>query len=179
MTEHIKTHGTSLRDDQLIDVYQAYQAEPSPWTAITDQVMGGVSTAEVRQGERHGSACTCLSGRTSLENNGGFVQMKLDIQPSWQCGDYAGFFIELCGPAHEYNLNVKSTQLTKPWQSFRCTVNVQPEWARFVVPYTQLQLQPHRTDLELDPATIRSIAVIAIGEAFDVDVCVRRFGFYQ
>ena len=43
----------------------------------------------------------------------------------------------------------------------------------------QLQLQPHRTDLELDPATIRSIAVIAIGEAFDVDVCVRRFGFYQ
>ena len=46
MTEHIKTHGTSLRDDQLIDVYQAYQAEPSPWTAITDQVMGGVSTAK-------------------------------------------------------------------------------------------------------------------------------------
>ncbi len=171
----MKTEGPEA--ELLTDIYQARQGERSPWAAITDQVMGGVSTAEVRQGERHGSACTCLSGRTSLENNGGFVQMKLDIQPSWQCGDYAGFFIELCGPAHDYNLNVKTTQLTKPWQSFRCTLPVKPEWTRFVVPYEQLQ--PHRTDLELDPVAIRSIAVIAIGEAFDVDVCVRRFGFYR
>lgn len=171
----MKTEGPSA--ELLTDIYQARPGEPSPWTAITDQVMGGVSRAEVQQCERNGSACTCLSGRTSLENNGGFIQMKLEIDPSWRCGEYAGFFIELCGPAHEYNLNVKTTQLTKPWQSFRCTVNVQPEWTRFVVPYTQLQ--PHRTELELDAATIRSIAVIAIGEAFEVDVCVRRFGFYQ
>lgn len=175
MSEHMRTVGPAA--DLLTDIYQARQGERSPWTAITDQVMGGVSTAEVRQGERHGSVCTCLSGRTSLENNGGFVQMKLDIDPSWHCGDYAGFFIELCGPAHDYNLNVKTTQLTKPWQSFRCTLQVEPAWTRFVVPYAQLS--PHRTDAELDPATIRSVAVIAIGEAFDVDVCVRRFGFYR
>ncbi|KAA0696353.1 hypothetical protein DT594_03080 [Halopseudomonas laoshanensis] len=162
---------------RVADIYQARQGERSPWTAITDQVMGGVSTAELQQCERHGSACTCLSGRTSLENNGGFIQMKLEIEPSWSCGEYAGFFIELCGPAHDYNLNVKTTQLDKPWQSFRCTLTVEPQWKRFVVPYSELQA--HRTDKDLDPATIRSVAVIAIGEAFDVDVCVRRFGFYR
>lgn len=162
---------------RVADIYQARQGERSPWTAITDQVMGGVSTAELQQCERHGSACTCLSGRTSLENNGGFIQMKLEIEPSWSCGAYAGFFIELCGPAHDYNLNVKTTQLDKPWQSFRCTFTVEPQWTRFVVPYSELQA--HRTDKDLDPAAIRSVAVIAIGEAFDVDVCVRRFGFYR
>lgn len=175
MSEHLKIEGPEA--ELLTDIYQARQGDRSPWTAITDQVMGGVSKAELQQCERYGSVCTCLSGRTSLENNGGFIQMKLEIERSWHCADYSGFFIELCGPAHEYNLNVKTTQLDKPWQSFRCTLHVEPEWTRFVVPYAQLS--PHRTDAELDPATIRSVAVIAIGEAFDVDVCVRRFGFYR
>ncbi|MFN3579896.1 MAG: CIA30 family protein [Pseudomonas sp.] len=177
MNQHPQVEGPSVQPDQLVDVYLARKDSPSPWTAITDQVMGGVSTAGLEQGERHGSPCSCLSGRTSLENNGGFIQMKLEIEPSWSCADYAGLFIELCGAAHDYNLNVKTTQLNKPWQSFRTTLAVAPQWKRFIVPYAQLR--PHRTDLELDPATIRSVAVIAIGEAFDVDVCVRRFGFFR
>ena len=36
-----------------------------------------------------------------------------------------------------------------------------------------------QTDAELQPAQISSIAVVAIGQAFDVDVCVRRLGFYR
>jgi hypothetical protein len=103
--------------------------------------------------------------------------MKLEIDASWSCGEYAGLFIELCGAAHDYNLNVKTTQLDRPWQSFRCTLQVQPQWTRFIVPFAQLAA--HRTDATLDPGKIRSIAVIGIGEAFDVDVCVRRFGFYS
>lgn len=173
----MQTQGPAIRDEQLVDVYRAPAGEPSPWSAISDQVMGGVSTAEVRQDEREGSACSCLTGRTRLENNGGFVQMKLEIDPSWQCGDYAGMFIELCGAAHDYNLSVKTTQLNRPWQSYRRTLTVAPQWTRFVVPYAELR--PHRIDVELDPATIRSVAVVAIGTAFDVDVCVRRFGFFR
>ena len=166
-----------MQAEHLIDVFQAAQSEPSHWVAISDQVMGGVSSGALQQAERCGSLCSCLNGRTSLENNGGFLQMKLEIDPSEIYPDYAGLFIELCGPAHDYNLNVKTTQLDKPWQSFRCTLPVAPEWTRFIVPYAHLEA--HRTEAELNPATIRSVAVIAIGEAFDVDVCVRRFGFYR
>lgn len=177
MIDELKTHGPALTTDQLIDVYRAHIGESSPWGAITDQVMGGLSTAELRQGERHGSACSCLSGRTRLENNGGFVQMKLELESDRNPGDYAGLFIELCGAAHDYNLNVKTSQLDKPWQSFRTSLPVTPHWTRFVVPYGELR--PHRTDLEFEPGRIRSVAVIGIGEAFEVDVCVRRFGFYR
>ena len=177
MKETLRTHGPAVQAEQLVDIYQARANDRSPWMAISDQVMGGESSGGIRQDCRVGSACTCLTGRTSLENNGGFLQMKLEIEPGEPLAEYAGLFIELCGPAHDYNLNVKTTQLDKPWQSFRCTLPIAPQWTRFVVPYTQLSA--HRTDAEFDPATMRSVAVIAIGEAFDVDVCVRRFGFYR
>lgn len=177
MNENLKTQGPAIAEEQLIDVYRSAQDQPSPWLVISDQVMGGVSTAKLHQDKRDNSSCSCLVGRTSLDNNGGFVQMKLDIEPSQLRTDYQGLFIELYGTAHEYNLHVKTTQLTRPWQSFRCSLAVEPQWTRFLVPYAQLQA--HRIETELQPAAIRSVAVVAIGEAFEVDVCVRRFGFFR
>ena len=52
--------------------------------------------------------------------------MKLEIEPSWLNADYRGLFVELCGEEHDYNLHVKTNQLIKPWQSFRCTLPVEP-----------------------------------------------------
>ena len=80
--------------------------------------MGGVSSAALQRDNRHSSPCACLTGRTRLDNNGGFVQMKLEIEPSWLNADYRGLFVELCGEEHDYNLHVKTNQLIKPWQSF-------------------------------------------------------------
>ncbi len=176
MNENLKIQGPNVPEEQLIDLYRADQEHSSPWMVISDQVMGGVSSAQLQQDQRHHSNCSCLTGRTSLENNGGFVQMKLDIALGDLRADYQGLFIELYGNTHDYNLHVKSTQLNRPWQSFRCTLPVQPQWTRFIVPYQQLSA--HRTDAELQPAKISSVAVVAIGQAFDVDVCVRRLGFY-
>ena len=177
MKETLQTYGPAVGEGQLVDVYRASPGEHSPWVAISDQVMGGESSGAIAHDEREGSPCTCLTGRTSLENNGGFLQMKLQIEPEESLADYDGLFIELCGPAHDYNLNVKTTQLEKPWQSYRCTLSIATQWTRFVVPYAALSA--HRTDVEFDSTKIRSVAVIAFGEAFDVEVCVRRFGFYR
>ncbi len=176
MNEIIKTQGPAVAAERLIDVYRSTQGQPSPWVVISDQVMGGVSSAELHQDQRDNSSCSCLIGHTSLDNNGGFVQMRFDIEPSCLQPDYRGIFIELYGSAHEYNLHVKTTQLTRPWQSFRSSLAVEPRWTRFIVPYEQLQA--HRTDAELEPTKITSIAVVVIGQEFDVDVCVRRLGFF-
>ncbi|WP_373187801.1 CIA30 family protein [Halopseudomonas sp.] len=176
MNEQLNVRGPAVDEDSLIDVYRTQRDVPSPWVAISDQVMGGISSARLQQRDCGGSASTCLTGRTSLENNGGFVQMKLDIGPAHSLANFRGLFIELYGVAHEYDLRVKTSQLDKPWQSFRCKLQVAPQWTRFTIPYTHLRA--HRTDAALDPSQIRSIAVVAIGEEFDVDVCVRRAGFF-
>ena len=176
MNEQLNINDPVIAEEQLIDIYRSIQDQPSSWMMISDRVMGGVSSAELRQEKRDNSHCSCLSGRTSLDNNGGFVQMKFDIQSSLLRTGYQGIFIELYGSAHEYNLHIKTTQLTRPWQSFRYSLAVAPQWTRFIVPYEQLQA--HRTDAELEPTKITSIAVVAIGQEFDVDVCVRRLGFF-
>lgn len=168
--------GPEIEDEKLVELYRAERNVPTPWTAISDQVMGGVSSAQVHASERGSSECTCLTGRTSLENNGGFVQMKLGIESAHSPGKFRGLFIELCGAAHEYDLRVKTDQLDRPWQSFRCALLVKAQWTRFIIPYAQLQA--HRTGATLDPGKIKSIAVVAIGEEFQVDICVRRAGFY-
>ena len=177
MNENLKIQGLAVPEEQLIDLYHSTQDQPSPWIVISDQVMGGVSTAVLQQDQRLNSKCSCLIGRTSLDNNGGFVQMKLDIARDPLRADYQGIFIELYGNAHDYNLHVKTTQLNRPWQSFRCTLSVEPQWTRFIVPYEQFEA--HRTDADLQPADITSVAIVAIGKEFDVDVCVRRLGFYR
>ena len=177
MNENFKIQGLAVPEEQLVDLYRSTQNQPSPWKVISDQVMGGVSSALLQQDVRQDSSCSCLIGRTSLDNNGGFVQMKLDIARDELRADYQGLFIELYGNSHDYNLHVKTTQLSRPWQSFRCSLSVEPQWTRFIVPYAQLSA--HRTDAKLQPADIASVAVVAIGQAFDVDVCVRRLGFYR
>jgi len=37
MNENLKTQGPAVRAEQLIDIYQARQDVPSPWTVISDQ----------------------------------------------------------------------------------------------------------------------------------------------
>ena len=60
MHENLTIHGPAIAEEQLIDVYRSTQDQPSPWLVISDQVMGGVSSAELQQNVRYGSNCSCL-----------------------------------------------------------------------------------------------------------------------
>jgi 2-keto-3-deoxy-6-phosphogluconate aldolase len=53
----------------------------SNWQLFTDQVMGGVSKAIMTRDAIAGRAAICMRGDVSLENNGGFVQIALDLSP--------------------------------------------------------------------------------------------------
>ena len=58
----------------------------TPWRSVTDQVMGGVSTARIAFEEIQGRLCLCLSGDVSLDNNGGFIQASLDLASEHRVG---------------------------------------------------------------------------------------------
>ena len=53
----------------------------SKWELLTDQVMGGVSTGTMIRDTVAGRAAIRRRGNVSLENNGGFVQIALDLSP--------------------------------------------------------------------------------------------------
>lgn len=158
------------------------QGDKSPvWRMISDQVMGGVSKGHVLRQTELQSVCDCLQGTVSLENNGGFIQMQLDLGLSTGLSrpfeQYDGIFIELMGRPHGYNLHFKSSQLWMPWQSFRKRVEVTDQWQRFFIPFAEFE--GHRTFSVFNPAKATKFAILAIGEAFEAKVCVRRFGVYR
>ena len=49
------------------------------WRFFSDGVMGGVSSGSLRIDTMQGRSALCLRGQVRLENNGGFVQMALDL----------------------------------------------------------------------------------------------------
>jgi len=155
--------------------------EPMTWRMISDQVMGGKSQGQVLRMQQNESVCDCLQGDVSLENNGGFIQMQMNFKKvtslSRPLTEYDGIFIELMGKPHVYNLHFKSSQLWLPWQSFRKEVMVTDQWQRFFVPFSEFE--GHRTFSTFKPAKVTRFAIVAIGEAFQAKVCVRRFGVYR
>ena len=150
------------------------------WRMVSDQVMGGLSQGEVVRKNEQDSLCDCLQGTVSLANNGGFIQMQLNMKElamlSKPLAECEGVFIELMGEPHLYNLHFKSSQLLMPWQSFRKQVAVTEQWQRFYIPFSEFE--SHRTFAKFKPAKATKFAVVAIGEAFEAKVCVRRFGVY-
>ena len=155
--------------------------ELSPvWEYVSDRVMGGVSSGGLERVRRDGHSAVRLTGRVSLENNGGFVQMAFDLAsaaPGADPGEYNGLEIELRGNDEPYDLRLRTAQLTRPWQSFRKTIMAEAHWRTHRVPYTEFV--PHRTEASLRPDQLRRIGLLGIGRAFEADVMVRRIALYR
>ncbi len=52
------------------------------WRRVADTVMGGVSSGRLQATVMEGRPCLRLTGRVSLDNDGGFLQMSLDLNPA-------------------------------------------------------------------------------------------------
>ena len=150
------------------------------WEMVSDRVMGGVSDGALSLNIQEGEAVATLTGRVSLDNNGGFVQIAADLRPDGSVLDaraYSGLYVRLRGNNQRYDMRLRTTALSRPWQSFRTDVEVTAHWATFALPFSSFQ--PHRTEAEFDPAGLRRIGILAIGRAFEADVAVSKIGFYS
>jgi hypothetical protein len=143
-------------------------------------VMGGVSAGTLRRELIGGLPALRLQGQVRLDNNGGFLQMAADLSPvggAFDATGWTGLAIDLCGPPEIYGLHLRTTDLTRPWQSYRADLTVTPDWQRHFLPFTQFQ--PHRTDAALIPARLRRVGLIAIGRAFRADVAMGGLWLYR
>jgi hypothetical protein len=75
-----------------------------------------------------------------------------------------------------YNLHLRTTDLTRPWQSYRQSFTAPPAWTAHRLPFDDFAL--HRTSAPLDTAKLRRIGILAIGEAFDADIAIGGLRFY-
>jgi hypothetical protein len=150
----------------------------TPWRLVTDGVMGGISRGSTSLEAVAGRRALCLRGDVRLENNGGFVQVALDLSVTgdFDASAYTGIRLIARGNDETYNLHLKSADVRFPWQSYRSTFLAVPEWREIRLPFEGFE--PHRLELPLDRARLRRLGLVAIGRAFAADVCVGQVGFY-
>jgi hypothetical protein len=167
-----------LADNTMPDV----ELMPLPqdgWRLVTDNVMGGVSEGRLevqRRAERH---CIALSGQVRTENNGGFVQMVLDLPGHVvnAATSYVGIRFAVHGNDQDYNLHLRTADLWLPWQSYRAGFHAAADWQVVELPFSAFT--PYRTRAPLRLERLRRLGVVAIGKAFTADICVADLAFYR
>lgn len=150
------------------------------WRLATDQVMGGRSEGAMTIRALDGRPALCLTGDVSLANNGGFVQMHLDLAADGDEFDarrYAGVRLVVRGNGARYNLHLKTSATALPWQSYRATFSTGPAWREVRLPFADFA--PYRLVPVLEPRRLRRLGIVAIGEAMQAEICVAEVGFYS
>jgi hypothetical protein len=170
-----KAEGTLLIDDRRSG--SAASTFGPSWRFFTDGVMGGVSTGGMAAETVHGRNALCLRGQVRLENNGGFIQMALELPALPDAPHWRGVELEVLGNAQRYGVHLRTREMTAPWQAWRTGFMAGPQWRTLRLPFEDFE--PYRTSGALQSAAVHRIGIVAIGERFDADVCVARLALYR
>lgn len=149
---------------------------PTDWEFVADTVMGGVSRGAVSSETVAGRAAHRLTGQVSLDNNGGFVQMATDLPPR-DYGNWTGLRVTLSGNDEAYDLRLRTSELARPWHSYRTEITVAKGWAEYDIPFAEFTR--HRTEIPLDLSKITRFGIVAIGREFQADVAVAGLALYR
>ena len=150
------------------------------WYGASDKVMGGISEASVFYGEFDDRSCLLLTGDVCLENNGGFIQMVLDLAISGKTFDashFAGVRLTVRGNSEQYSVHLRTPDNVRPWQSYRTYFTASSEWNIVHLPFANFS--PYRLDAPLDTNRLRRIGLVAIGRAFHADLAVSEISFFN
>lgn len=145
------------------------------WEVVTDRVMGGLSTAALRRETVAGRSALRLTGTVSLENNGGFVQMALDLAPDGSAVDLSGcsgLVLDVRGNDQPYGVHLRTLDVARPWQSYRAEFLAASHWQTLSLPFADFV--PHRIVAPLDLSRVRRIGLVAIGRPFSADLALAR-----
>lgn len=169
--------------DAAIDVLDAPHPESSigtRWVLVADTVMGGVSSGRMVREDVAGRNALRLTGDVRLDNNGGFLQIALDLAQDGEAVDasaFTGIALSVRGNGERYNVHLRTTAVVRPWQSYRASFDALPEWRTVTLPFKDFSA--HRIAAPLEPAELRRVGIVAIGRAFEADVALSRIGFYR
>jgi len=146
------------------------------WRAFTDQVMGGVSTQSVGRETVEGEQALRLRGEVRLDNNGGFVQVALDLGGPRDASAFEGLRLRVLGNGERYAVHLRSRDTRLPWQYYDAAFTAGPQWSEVELPFDGFAPQALR--MPLDRRTLLSVGIVASKRAFQADVAVSRIELY-
>jgi hypothetical protein len=169
-----------------------FTSSGTQWYGITDRVMGGLSNGSLKRETVEGRLANILTGRVSLANNGGFIQMATDLSIfpakslTVNASAFDGIEIDVLydgdNPQQNFNVHLRNPACLRQFSSYRATFQVtdKKSWVTIRLPFTSfLGYGPGASEVPLDTAALRRIGIVAIGEEMNVYLAVGGLRFYK
>jgi uncharacterized surface protein with fasciclin (FAS1) repeats len=130
------------------------------WQTVLDGVMGGLSSGRIAAGE---SGTLRFTGELSLENNGGFSQIRTAV-PEGTFAGTKGLLLRVKGDGRTYQCDIRSSRLRLMAGGYQSRFETKAgEWTEVEIPFDQCVAnsfgQRIRNAPPLDPASIESVGI--------------------
>ena len=101
--------------------------EESKWEFISDQVMGGISSGSFNILKEKNISFLRMKGNVSLENNGGFIQVRKKVFQSIE-GNIKAIKLITRGNQSDYFIHIRTKFTILPWQYYQLKFKVSNKW---------------------------------------------------
>lgn len=165
----------AMAEDIMIETFEL-QPE-TRWRFFTDGVMGGVSSGQVAFLGEGDQTYAHMTGKVSTENNGGFIQMRMDL-PQGAPDDALGVRLTVRGNNQQYFVHLRTSGTMLPWQYYQAGFEVNKEWGEVRLPFDIFKPSGRFLRAAPHPESLKSIAVVAYGRDHEAEIDVREVGFY-
>lgn len=133
--------------------------ERLPWQVVLDGVMGGLSTGGI---ERTGIGSVRFTGQLSLENNGGFSQIRTPVD-SGSFADASGIELRIQGDGRSYTFDVRTTEMRRMASSYQQSFDTLPGiWLVVRLPFENFEYTSFGETIRSAP-TLNTGAINSVG----------------
>ncbi len=137
-----------------------FESGTKGWQTVLDGVMGGLSTGIIAPGE---GGTLSFTGELSLENNGGFSQIRTAV-PEGQFAGTTGLRMRVKGDGRTYQCDIRSSRLRLMAGGYQRVFDTKPgQWIEVDIPFDECAPrtfgQRVRNAEPLDPASIESVGI--------------------
>ena len=157
----VQINAMNLLNDQLKDSEKFFKN----WEYISDQVMGGVSTGKAEIKKEGDNFFLRLSGNVSTKNNGGFIQVRSDVDDL--ADNFKGLRLKVKGEASSYFIHIRTNFLFLPWQFYSGEFFVDSEWKEIELLFKDFKKSNFYQPSSFNSSEIESIGFVAFGKDFN------------
>tara|TARA_Y100001970_G_C14207607_1_gene844989 strand:- start:1234 stop:1842 length:609 start_codon:yes stop_codon:yes gene_type:complete len=148
------------------------------WAFFTDGVMGGLSEGKAIISNIGGKNCYHMTGNVTTENNGGFIQIRNQLNPAISTKDYKGIYFKVYGNNEEYSIHLRTSMTMAPWQYYKYSFKSYNEWNEIRAPFKEFTKSNIYQPSKLLGQKIKSVGLVAGFKDFTADICLSEIGFY-
>lgn len=173
------------------------------WEGFTDRVMGGRSDMQVRlvpaevtaddsgpssHSSRNGlpkpedGANTLhMQGKVSLENNGGFIQVRLLFDRNrtpFDASSYTGIALTVKGLGDLYYVHLRTPRTVFPWAYYVQKIPVATSWQTVYLPFDDFESENMIAN-RLNTGKLVSMGIVAAKQESEADLYVKRVELYR